>query len=932
MKFSILSQQPAYFFFGEEQFKGAEIYDIIQADNHNYLFATNDGLYKYNFISFEKIANPQAKSTSVFNLVKDKLGNIYCTNTNRQVFQIKDGVCKVFYELTSEEIGPDLSITVNEQNELLISSHVIIVMNHLGKTLSKQQLKSHYISQPSQLPSGEVLYHIADSDTMLIYHQGKFKAQKLNQTPKVLKVISHQQKQFAIDVLTKKTYKYRPENGRLDEIPSNEILKRSPSVRLYETSNGIWGAGTLPGVFHIPTDVHPNKIPVLFENYFISDVFVDHEGNILLSTFDKGVIVIPDLQIEDVVNKFEDDPITQLFSSQNNLFAGSSEGLLFQYKNKQLNNISKEGKRPVNVFVGNERFILYDDGFIRSLDTKTGEKSDIVEASLKAGISIGDNKFLLGTNLGIFQVDFNETGSFKTKRWNELFGRVHLMNYDNKNQKVYVSTSDGLFVCKDNDIKKVHHNEKDIFPLDIECHQGKLYVLTRENGVLVFTNDKFTNTILIKKGEKRIDLKSFKFQNNRIYAACSNGFYQINLKGEIERYLDIEFGFPAKRILAYTFHQNELWVSHTGGLQKLNLAYKQNNKLTLKPRFLSILINNKKIEQLQNQQFSSHQNKVQFVITTPTLKNKELIQYHYRLLGSDSKWMLNEKGQHMISFNSLSPGNYEFQVKAEYQGVFGKTLKFKFSIQSPIYLRWWFISLIVILFLALVYGTFRRQLAIQKRKSDLINELHASKLTAIQSQMNPHFIFNSLNSIQDLILKKDVLNSYSYITTFSNLVRKTLSYSEKDFIAFEDEIQLLALYLSLEKLRFKNELTYTINTEGIEDILIPPLLIQPFVENALVHGLLHKEGTKNLTLKFQLKEELICIIEDNGIGREEAKQIRIRQRGDHESFSSEAIKKRFEILTQLFVGKFGFEFEDLIENNTVKGTRVALKIPYKSKF
>ena len=131
--------------------------------------------------------------------------------------------------------------------------------------------------------------------------------------------------------------------------------------------------------------------------------------------------------------------------------------------------------------------------------------------------------------------------------------------------------------------------------------------------------------------------------------------------------------------------------------------------------------------------------------------------------------------------------------------------------------------------------------------------------------MNPHFIFNALNSIQDLILKGDVENSYSYITTFSNMVRKTLKYSERDFIEISQELKLLELYLSLEKLRFKKDLDYVIQTEQVDELMIPPLLVQPFVENSLVHGLLHKEGKKKLTITITLGEMCVCTIEDNGV-------------------------------------------------------------------
>ncbi len=219
-----------------------------------------------------------------------------------------------------------------------------------------------------------------------------------------------------------------------------------------------------------------------------------------------------------------------------------------------------------------------------------------------------------------------------------------------------------------------------------------------------------------------------------------------------------------------------------------------------------------------------------------------------------------------------------------------------------------------------------------RKRLEIEKQYRASELKAIRSQMNPHFIFNALNSIQDLVLKGNIENSYSYITMFSNLVRQTLTYSENEFIEFEQEIKLLELYLSLEKLRFKKDFHFEIVTNDIDDIMLPPFLIQPFLENSLVHGLLHKEGEKKLKITFELNENLICTIEDNGVGRERAKAIQERQRKTHDSFSTKAIQKRFEILSNVFNGNFGYTYQDVYENEQAAGTRIVLVIPVKHQF
>ena len=208
----------------------------------------------------------------------------------------------------------------------------------------------------------------------------------------------------------------------------------------------------------------------------------------------------------------------------------------------------------------------------------------------------------------------------------------------------------------------------------------------------------------------------------------------------------------------------------------------------------------------------------------------------------------------------------------------------------------------------------------------------ASNLKALKSQMNPHFIFNSLNSIQDLIIKNEKETSYDYIVLFAELVRSSLNNSNNDFIPIEEEIEFLEVYLKLEKLRFGEDFNYEIIINDIDDIYIPSLIIQPFLENALLHGLMHKKGDKNLTLEFSLDEELVCVITDNGVGREEAKRIKSRRGASHESFAMNAIKERLNLLSERFNYNYKFEVEDLYDYDIPKGTRITLSIPFKEEY
>ena len=346
-----------------------------------------------------------------------------------------------------------------------------------------------------------------------------------------------------------------------------------------------------------------------------------------------------------------------------------------------------------------------------------------------------------------------------------------------------------------------------------------------------------------------------------------------------------------------------------------------------------MFVNDQPISWTELSEFGHRQSKFVFELRSPSLRFKEDVHYRYRLSGIDSSWQTNSYSENKIEYKSLPPGEYLFEAKATFRNHESETIQYNFYISAPIWERWWFITLSIVIGLLIIVLLYRYQLNRQKKATELQKELIASKLTAIQSQMNPHFIFNSLNSIQDLVLQKDDKNAYGYITKFATLVRKVLHQSGQDFIDIDEELKVLRVYLDLEQLRFKNDLEFELKAEKVEDVEIPPMIIQPFVENALKHGLLHKKGHKKLNVQFRYEEKnLICIIEDNGIGRKKSAEIKERQKMQHDSFTIKSIQSRFEILEKLYPGELGLVIDDLYEGGEASGTRVKIKIPFRRKF
>ena len=213
-------------------------------------------------------------------------------------------------------------------------------------------------------------------------------------------------------------------------------------------------------------------------------------------------------------------------------------------------------------------------------------------------------------------------------------------------------------------------------------------------------------------------------------------------------------------------------------------------------------------------------------------------------------------------------------------------------------------------------------------------DLAHSQLTALRSQMNPHFLFNSLNAIQECVVTGEVDSAYNYLSRFSRLLRLVLRHSGHDFISLGEEVEVTDLYLSLEALRLRHQFSYDIVVEpslDADDVRVPSLLLQPFVENAVWHGLMYKEGEKRLRISFREDDDtLICEVEDNGVGRAEAARIRTARLAGkgQESVGTKLSQQKLQLLQSRYGIAARLEIEDLCnQDGSAAGTRVTVTIP-----
>jgi tetratricopeptide (TPR) repeat protein len=231
-----------------------------------------------------------------------------------------------------------------------------------------------------------------------------------------------------------------------------------------------------------------------------------------------------------------------------------------------------------------------------------------------------------------------------------------------------------------------------------------------------------------------------------------------------------------------------------------------------------------------------------------------------------------------------------------------------------------------------------QQLENQKKQAELHQRAVELEMQALRAQMNPHFIFNCLSSINRFIFKNDNKTASDYLTRFSRLIRMVLMHSQKKLIPLEDELEMIRLYLDLERLRFKDAFDYSITTTNIVDpgtVFIPPIILQPFCENAVWHGLMHKEnkGHLNIVISEVINENdktLHCIIEDDGVGREKAAEMKSKSAGKEKSLGLKITTERIALLNKENNFNTFYKIDDILnDEHEVAGTRVQLKIKHK---
>lgn len=550
---------------------------------------------------------------------------------------------------------------------------------------------------------------------------------------------------------------------------------------------------------------------------------------------------------------------------------------------------------------------------------------------------------------------------YSTKSNNIHFNKLLCLHVDRSNRIWYGTLGEGLGVISDSGHIVFNYNIglQDQVIRDItEDNLGNLFFATADAGVVsanVYSKNLIVRNILKKDGEKFSNIYSvFCDEENQLWLGSSKGVHRVikafRNEKQIISYglLDGFTGLETNRgAVCSDLNQNIWWGTINGVMRKpysdltinsappkisissVNLFYKDIQGTQYEPNIYNWYTTGDLV-------FNFDDNHIGFELDGNDLSRPEGIRYMWRLDGGDGRWSPTID-QNKVFFSNLSPGKYIFQAKAENKdGLESDMLEFYFAISSPFYYKIWFWILLAFLFGGLAYWLVKKRIHQIKVKANelseklrLEKEVLQLKQKALRLQMNPHFIFNALNAIQDQIRAENNRGARYSLSKFSKLMRQILDSSRSDYISIESELTIIENYLTIEKLTRNNSFEYVINMSNeidSEEEGIPPMIIQPFLENAIIHGIASSDLIGKIIISFSIDQHFLWVkIEDNGVGLEKAKKLKSQQSQQHKSIALEVIQSR---LNNLSNGQSpsSFLIEDNVRGGKVLGTIVQLKI------
>ncbi|MBI5858272.1 MAG: histidine kinase [Sphingobacteriales bacterium] len=689
---------------------------------------------------------------------------------------------------------------------------------------------------------------------------------------------------------------------------------------------------------------------IIYSGVQVRNVLQDKEGNIWLSTMEKGLVKIQQKRI----SSYSSVPLMlQNFNAlikTKNIITGNNNGEVFVYDglyavrkvpltdNKNIDAwVRKIVETPQGIFVSTQT-----GSFLFDNDCRQEKKRFIgaVNKASKTALLLNDSTLGLGTHAQAMKYNLN-TGKYT----DSILKRVISLAIS-RTGKIYIGSNDGLYRW-DKDSLYSFGKKQTAFNYRVNtmtCSPDNiLWVGLGSDSLLVLKEDKLIASLPLGANIPGNICKSlFCNKPGEIWLGTNKGLNRINyaLSNDKFSYNNTYFGesdgLIGEQVNDITIKNDTVYVATSGGISYLpaNLSLPVADISTFITR-INISGKDEELKESYSLPFSKNDVTIEFSGVDLT---GFIPRFEYST--NNSSWQRTEK----IELKRLSPGSYKIKIRAIKRDgtASSQEAAVSITIKTPFWKNPVFWTIFILLsFSVIIYFVQRRNRQRQKAALEKViteKKIAELEMQALKAQINPHFVFNCLNSIKGFIYDKDYRQADKYLDKFSELLRSTMDNSDASIISLEDEIKYLDTYLQLEKLRFADKFDYSIRADDdieITKTFVPAMLLQPYVENAIRHGVRFLENKKGIITISARKENglLICEIEDNGIGREKAAELKSAKHIEYQSRGMQLSKRRAELfgISQQVVDKMDEQGNLPAGQASASGTKIILSIPLSLK-
>ena len=950
--FAILAQNPPFFTNNVESGAPSNEMYWIHQDKVGYIWVGCDaGLYRFNGIRFEQFTSPELNARSATGIIESKTsGRIYAYNFNRQLFYIQND--KLFVVSNWNKSVNGLADD-GQGNIWITSSEGTFKLNESDNKITTVISSNHYLG-PNE--SNHTSHAISNQNGRVFYQNGARVLIWKNNKEKVIQLDERYMQQI---LLLSRFSDYpwifssngekilRFTNGTYTDYFDAKLLNLLKGKKinyLFESPDGKLWIGTYSGL--ICHDVIRGKTQLMYEQYSFSNGIYDKDGNYWFTTLHNGLIRIPNMQVSSWQSLNDVGSIEQFshISMHNEkVFFGGTNGYI-TCMNTQSGELEKLYHEPLSD-IGAMYFDPVDNClYFNKISSIYKFKSGVFQLVNKNARPI---KSMLRVQNGYFFL--SSQGLFYTKSIHEPLEKKNMIDLDWYRDICISPFSSSIFVASNSGLKELypvgntyrvrkdHFRGKQIISISSDPIKNVIYAYSFDGGV--YSIDKQNTIKKITQLGNNIRVSQIRFHAYRLFMTSNKGILVLDTETKKQILFDRYSGLSSNNIRSIEFYGDTCWVAGEN-IQKIPLSLFKFEKVKSSIILRKILVNGESVNQ-KNLIELNYNDKLTLIADGISYRSNGDFQFAYRIKELNSNWIKVPGGVEKIDFASLPTGYITIELKLiDHEGIDSATIiSFNLYVCPPFWQRWWFYILLTLTTLLLAFIVFKIRLKVIRRKQaqelkriKLENELRLTQQNALKAQMNPHFLFNVLNSIKGYIYENDKKNASRYLSDFSSLVRKVLELTSLTDVSLEEEIETLKLYIELESMLLQSDFSYAILVDDnvdISGIQIPTLLLQPFVENAFKHGLRHKTGSKQLLIKIStnaIKDILTIEITDDGIGRAASKLINDQNGVKHKSFALSAVEQRIELLNFEKRDLVGVEIIDNFEKGQPIGTTIIIRI------